>query len=147
MNRSEIVLFDGRAGLPLDLLTDRLTPARVLARGHARQHPVHHHHRQRIPVGEVLVRLDGQLTLVIRAADPRPADLHPPAAQRHRPPPMPVTLGRPIRIPPALRADHLTDLGLHQPVHHAQPDADAQREQSLPRRAHELPERLLNRRR
>ena len=60
---------------------------------------------------------------------------------------MPVPLGRPLRVPPALRSDDLTDLGLHQLVHHAQPDADAQREQSLPRGAHELAKGLLNCRR
>ena len=60
---------------------------------------------------------------------------------------MTVALGRPIRVVPALRADHLTDLSLHQLVHHAQPDADAQRQQPLPRDPHQLAERLLNLRR
>ena len=36
---------------------------------------------QRITVGEVLIGLDRQLALVIRRADPRPADLDPPAAE------------------------------------------------------------------
>ena len=132
------------AVMMLDGLDDRLAHPRVLARGHAREHPVHHHHRQRIPIGEVFIRPDRQLALVIRRADPRSADLHPPATQRHRPALMTVSLGRPVRVPPALRADDLLDLGLHQLVHHTQPDTDAQRQEPLPRRAHELAERLLN---
>ena len=136
-----------RARLPLDLLADRLAHAGEPARRDARQHPVHHHDGQRVPVGEVLIGLDRQLALVIRRADPRAADLHPPAAQRHRPALMTVALGRPIRVVPALRADDLLDLGLHQLVHHAEPDADAQRQQPLPRGPDQLTQRLLNLRR
>ena len=60
---------------------------------------------------------------------------------------MPVALGRPIRVVPALRTDDLVDLSLHQLVHHTQPDPDAQRQQALPRDADQLPQRLLNPRR
>ncbi len=44
----------------------------------------------------------------------------------------------------ALRADDLVDLELHQLVHDAEPDADAEREQPLPRCPDELAERLLD---
>ena len=60
---------------------------------------------------------------------------------------MPVPLRRPIRVVLAFRADDLRHLGLHQLVHDAQPETDAQREQSLPRCPDELPERFLNLRR
>jgi hypothetical protein len=44
----------------------------------------------------------------------------------------------------ALRTDDLVDLRFHQLMHDPQPDADAEREQPLPRRPNELPERLLD---
>src|SRR5437016_10799627 len=44
----------------------------------------------------------------------------------------------------ALRAHDLVDLELHQFVHDAEPDSDAQREQALLRRSDELAERLLD---
>ena len=44
----------------------------------------------------------------------------------------------------ALRTDDLVDLELHQLVHDAEPDTDAEREQPLPRCPDELAERLLN---
>ena len=47
----------------------------------------------------------------------------------------------------ALRAHDVAHLLLHQLAQHAEPDADAQREQALLGRSHELPERLLNSRR
>ena len=47
----------------------------------------------------------------------------------------------------ALLTDHLADLLLHQLGQHAEPDADAQREQPLLRRVHQLAERLLHPRR
>ena len=45
---------------------------------------------------------------------------------------------------PALRADDVVDLLLHQLAQHAKPDADAQREQSLLRSPHQLTERFLH---
>src|SRR4051812_7039895 len=50
-----------------------------------------------------------------------------------------------IRVVAALRADDLVDLGLQQLVQHPQADADAQRQQPLPRRASELAESLQHR--
>ena len=144
MNSSDTVLLPvERDSRSTSSPTGSPTPG-VLARGHARQHPVHHHDGQRIPVGEVLIRLHRQLALIIRRANPRPSDLDPPAAQGHRPALVTVALGRPIRVVPALRADDLLDLSLHQLVHHTQPDPDAQRQQPLPRDPDQLAERLLN---
>jgi hypothetical protein len=60
---------------------------------------------------------------------------------------MPVTLGDPIAVVFALGADDLIDLERHQLVHNAEPDADAERQQSLPRCPHQLRERLLDLRR
>jgi hypothetical protein len=60
---------------------------------------------------------------------------------------MAVTARRPIGVPLPLRSDDLVDLGLHQLVHDPQADADAQRQQPLPRRPDELTESFLNLRR
>ena len=136
-----------RARLPLDLLADRLAHHRELAGRYAGENPVHHRPRQRVTVGEVLIALHRQLVLIISRAHPWPADLHTPATERHRPTLMTVALRAPIRVVLALRPDDLVDLGLHQRVHDPQPDAHAQREQSLPRRANQLTQRLLNLRR
>ena len=57
---------------------------------------------------------------------------------------MTVTLRDPVGIVLALRADDLADLELHQLMHDAEPDTDAEREQSLPRCPDEPTERLLN---
>ena len=85
--------------------------------------------------------------LVVGRAHPRPAHRHAATAQRHRPVIVTVTLRDPVRIVLALRADDLVDLELHQLMHDAEPDTDAEREQPLPRCPHELAERLLNWRR
>jgi hypothetical protein len=108
------------------------------------EHPVHHRPRQRVAVGEVPVRLDRQLVLVVGRADPRPAHRHAPATQGHRAVLVAVALGRAVRAALALGARDLGDLELHQLVHHTEPDADAQGEQALPRGPHELTERLLD---
>ena len=60
---------------------------------------------------------------------------------------MAVTLGDPVGVVLALRSDDLVDLELHQLVHDAEADTDAERQQALPRRADELAERFLNLRR
>jgi len=57
---------------------------------------------------------------------------------------MPVTLGDPVAVVLALGADDLVDLERHQLVHNAEPNADAERQQSLPRCPHQLAERLLD---
>jgi hypothetical protein len=58
-----------------------------------------------------------------------------------------VTLGGPVRVVLALWANDLADLELHQLLHDAETDTDAQRQQSLPGCPDELAERLLDLRR
>ena len=60
---------------------------------------------------------------------------------------MAVALRCPVAVVLALGAHDLVDLELHQLVYDAQPDADAQRQQALPRCPDELAQRLLNLRR
>jgi hypothetical protein len=55
-----------------------------------------------------------------------------------------MTLRGVIPVVLALGPDDLAHLKLHQLMHDAQPDTDAQREQSLPHCPDELAERLLN---
>ena len=128
-------------------LPTRLADLRVLARRDAGEHPVHHRPRERVTIGEVLVRLHRQLALVIGRAHPRPAHRDAAAAQRQRPVLVAVTLRRPVRVVLALRAHNLLDLELHQLVHDAEPNTDAQREQPFPRRTDELAQRFLDLRR
>ena len=58
-----------------------------------------------------------------------------------------MTLRRAVAVVLALRSDDLGHLELHQLVHDAQADPDAERQQALARRADELAERFLNLRR
>jgi hypothetical protein len=83
------------------------------------EHPVHHRPCQRVTIGEVLVALHRQLVLVVRGTHPRTADLHAPAAERHRPILVAVTLRDTLPVVLPLRADDLGHLGLHQLVHDA----------------------------
>ena len=126
---------------------DRLPGPRVAARRDAGEHPLEHHVGERITRREVRVGPQLDLALAVGAASPRTADRHAPAAERDLAVLMAVAHRRPARDVLALRADDLVDLGLHQLVQHAEPDADAQREQSLLRRTGELAQRLLHRRR
>ena len=70
-----------------------------------------------------------------------------PAAERHRPILVTVTLRGPVRVLLVLRAHDLVDLALHQLMHDTQAETDAEREQSLSRCPNELAERFLNLRR
>src|SRR5581483_9021425 len=76
-----------------------------------------------------------------------PAHRDPPPAERQRSLLVAVPLRRPLRIMLALRADDLVDLQLHQLMHNAEPDADAEGEQPFPRCPDQLAERLLDLRR
>jgi len=134
----------GRRRRLLDPGADGLADPRELARRDAGEHPVHHRPRQRVAVGEVLVALDRQLVLVVGRPDPRPTDRRAPTAERHRPVLVAVTLRRPVEIVLALRADDLVHFELHQLVHDAEPNPDAQSQQALPRCPDELTERLLD---
>ena len=57
---------------------------------------------------------------------------------------MTVPDGLALRIALALRADNLVDFLLQQLAQNTEPNAHAQREQSLPRRPNKLPQRLLH---
>jgi hypothetical protein len=102
---------------------------------------------ERVAVGEVLVGTKRHLALAVRAPHPWSLDLDAPATERHLARLVPVTHGRPLRVVLALRADDIVDLLLHQLGEHAEANAHAQRQQSLLRRVHQLPERLLHPRR
>jgi hypothetical protein len=66
------------------------------------------------------------------------------AAERHLARLVPVPHGGALRVVLAPRADDIDHLFLHQLGQHPEPDADAQRQQPLLRRADQLPERLLH---
>ncbi len=57
---------------------------------------------------------------------------------------MAVTDRGPLPVPLPLRADDPVDLLLQQLPEHTEPDLDRQRQQPLPRRPHQLPQRLLH---
>ena len=65
-------------------------------------------------------------------------------AQGHRPGLVAVPNRDAIAVVLALGADHLLDLELHQLVHDAEPDADAERKQTLSRCPDQLAQRLLD---
>jgi hypothetical protein len=93
------------------------------------------------------VRIGPKLDLVLAVgrARPRPADRDTAAAERDLAGLMAMAHRRPVGNVPALRADDLVDLGVHQLVQHAEPDADAERHQSFPCRARQLAQRLQHR--
>jgi hypothetical protein len=95
----------------------------------------------------MLVGAERDLLAVVRRPDPRA--LHPdaPPAERDLTRFVAATDRDAVRVVLALRADDLVDLRLHQLLQHAQPDADAQREQPVLRGLHELPKRGLHARR
>src|SRR5450755_54046 len=136
-----------RARFLLDALADRLADHLVLAGRDAGEHPVHHRPRERVTISEVLVALDGQFVLVVSRADPRTVNRNAPTAERHRPVLVTVTLRRPVGVVLVLRAHDLVDFALHQLMHDAETETNAQREQPLPRCPNELAECLLNLRR
>ncbi len=83
--------------------------------------------------------------LAVGGAGTRALDRHTPPAERDLAAIVAMTHRAAVRIVPALRADNLVDLGLHQLVQHTEPNADAQRQQPFLRGAGELAERLLHR--
>ena len=94
-----------RCAGPLDLLADRLTNLGVLTRRDAGEHPIHHHPGERITIGEVPIRLDRQLVLIIGRADPGAAYRYLPPTQGHRPVFVTMTLRSPVGLPLPLRSD------------------------------------------
>jgi hypothetical protein len=123
--------FRRRPRLLLDLLADRLLPAAVAAGGDAGEHPLQHNPRELIARGEVLIAPNRHLLAAVPGTHPRPLDPNATAAERDLPVIAAVPVHHPVRIMAAPRAAHVLDLLSHQLLQHAQPDTDAQREQSL----------------
>jgi hypothetical protein len=136
-----------RPRLLLDLQADRLLRAPVAAGRDAGEHPLQHRLGQRVAVGEVRVRLQPHLLAPVGAADARTLERDPSAAERHLARFVPMPDSGALRVVLALGTDDLDDFLFHQLGEHAQPDTDTQGEQSLPRRADQLPERVLHPRR
>ena len=126
------------------VLADRLARAREAARRDAGEHLLEHHPRQRVAVGEVRIGRQRHLALAVGGPGPRPLDRDAPAAERDLAGLVAVTHRGAVRVVLALRADDLVDLLLHQLGQHAEPDADAQRQQPLLRRPDQLAQRLLH---
>jgi hypothetical protein len=127
--------------------SDRLLRAPVAASRDAGEHPLQHRPRQRITVGEVLVGRQLHLRAAVGTPHPRPLDRDPAATERHLARLVAVTHRCPLRNVLALRAHNLDDLFLEQLGQHPEPNADAQGEQPLLRRPHQLAKRLLHPRR
>jgi hypothetical protein len=87
------------------------------------------------------------LAAAVRTAHPRPLNPHAPAAQCHLTGLVAVTDSGALRVVLALCTDDLVDLLFHQHGEHTEPDTDAQGQQPLLRRVHQLAERLLHPRR
>ena len=103
----------GRAGVSLDLLADRLLGAREATRRDASEHPLEHHARERVAVGEVGVGLKRDLALSLDAAHSRALDRQTPAAEGHLATLPPVAVSGPLGVVPSLRPDDLLDLLVH----------------------------------
>ena len=84
------------------------------------------------------------LGLAVGGPHPRTLDRDTAPAERHRTSLVAVAHRGPLRVPLPLRADDILDLLLHQLAQHAEPDTNAQREQSLLRSPNQLPQRLLD---
>ena len=139
--------FDRRALGVDDVLADRLARAREPARRDAGEHLLEHDPGQRVAIGEVRVRRQRHLVLAVGGPHPRALHTDTPAAERDLAGLVAVAHRGPVGVALALRADDLVDLALHHLGQHAQPDADAQRQQPILRRVDELAERLLHARR
>jgi hypothetical protein len=128
----------------LDLLADWLLGATVPARGHAGEHPLQHNPPERIAISEMLIRPKRHLSLAVSGPHPRSANVHATTTERHLAVLVTVPHRGPVGIVLALQTDDVVDLLFHQLAQHAQPDTDAQREQSLLRCPDQLPQRLLH---
>jgi hypothetical protein len=103
---------DVRPRLLLHLLADRLLRAAVAAGRDASEHPLQHRARQRIPVGEMLVRREPHLGAAVSTANARPVDRDAAAAERHLARLVPVPDRGALRGVLALRPDDLDDFFL-----------------------------------
>ena len=136
--------FDVDRATLVDVAADRLTGPRVAARRDAGQHPLEHHVGELVTRREVRIGVQLDLALAVGGPGARPADRHPAAPERDLAALVAVADRGAVGIVSALRADDLVDLGLHDLVQHAQPDADAQRQQPFLRRAGQLTQRVLH---
>jgi len=146
----ELARHAGLRGRPLgldDLLADRLTRAREPAGRDAGQHLLEHRPRQRVAVGEVRIGRQRHLGRPVDRAHPRPRDPNAPATERDLAGLVAVTNRDAAGVALALRANNITNFFLHQLGQHAEPDADAQRQQPVLRGPDQLAQRLLHRRR
>ena len=92
----------------------------------------------------MLVRLKRHFGVPVSGPDPGPAHLDATATERHLAALVTVPHRGPLSIVLAPRAHDVVDLLLHQLAQHAQPDADAQRQQPLLRCPDQLAQRLLH---
>ena len=143
-NSRETADFEVERSASSDLLADRLPRAREAARRDAGEHLLQHHPGQRVAVGEVRIGRKRHLALAVGGPHPRTLDRNAPAAERDLAGLVAVTHRDAVRVALALRAHDIVDLLLHQLGQHAQPDADAQRQQPLLRGPDQLAQRLLH---
>jgi hypothetical protein len=92
----------------------------------------------------VLVGRKPHLVAAVGAAHPRPLHRDSSTAERHLARLVPVPHRAALRVVPALRADDVVDLFLHQLGQHPEPDTDTQRKQSFLRCPDQLPKRFLD---
>jgi hypothetical protein len=137
----------GRALGDDDILSDRFAGPGEAARRNAGEHLLEHHARQRVAIGEVRIRRQPDFPLAV--SGPRARALHTDTAPAQRDLAVLVAVAHRAAVGVALapRPDDLIDLGFHHLGQHAEPDADAQRQQPVLRGVHQLAQRLLHARR
>ena len=92
----------------------------------------------------MLVGAQLHLALAVGGPHPRPLNLDTTTAKRHLASLVAMTHRRPLGVVLALQTDDIVDLLGHQLLEHAEPDADAERKQSVLRCPDQLPQRLLH---
>ena len=148
------------AGAPDELARDRrlrdrpLGAEHVLADGLARareppgrdagEHLLEHHPAQRVTVSEVRVGDQPDLSAAVCGPHTRPLDTHAPPAERDLASLVAMANRGAVGVALALRAHDVVDLLFHQLGEHAEPDADAQRQQAFLRCADQLAQRFLH---
>jgi hypothetical protein len=133
-----------RAGLELDLRTDRFLRARVAPAGDAGEHPLEHDPVEGITIGEVAIGRELHLAGAVLRADTRTLGRDDAPAENDLARLVAVAVGRACRVGLAARADDVDDLLFHQLAQDAQADADREREQPLLRGPDQLAERDLH---
>ena len=143
--------------LTADLLVDRSalttswpTGSRVRANrrvDYAGEHLLEHDPGHRVAVGEVRIRGEWHFARVVGGTHTWPLHSDPAAAEGDLAGLVTVAHRGPLGDLRVLRSDDLVDLALHHLGQHAQADADAQRQQPIPRGVNQLAERRLHPRR